>query len=90
MAVLVDAIVAVLAVWALFLLSKIEIVTLKIGYIKILLAVTIVVHSSMVHAKLAGQSEVFEAFRSVNEFIFVAFGIMLVCIVKRFLHDYEN
>lgn len=90
MAVLIDAITTVIALWALILLSKIELVTLRVGYLKILVAITIVVHSSLIHARMTGHSEVIEVFASVNELLFVAFGSMIVCLIKRMTNDCEN
>ena len=90
MAVLVDAITTIVALWALVLLSKIKLVTIRVGYLKILMAITIVVHSSLIHARMTGHSEVVEVFTSVNELLFVAFGMLILCLVRKITYDIQN
>ncbi len=90
MAVLVDVIITIVALWALVLLSKIKLVTIRVGYLKILMAITIVVHSSLIHARMTGHSEVVEVFTSVNELLFVAFGMLILCLVRKIIYDIQN
>lgn len=90
MAVLVDAITTILALWAVYLLSKIDIVSLRVGYLKILMAIAIVSHSSLIHARLSGHSELIEVFSSVNEFLAISFGLMIISTIKKLSHDPKN
>lgn len=90
MAVLIDAVTAVIAVWAICLLNQVDAVNIKLGLIKIVLATTIVVHSAMFQARLSGHSELLETIQSVHDLIIIAFGLIIVWLIKRITHDHEN